>query len=133
MSARYAPGSRWNQLELKRYTYRDNNRSYGVFGCSCGAEKVMAVANVVRGSSKSCGDRERHPRKPFTHGTRYGYAVRHCNCPECMALAPKVKAEKADYEQRVRRVARQERRINDAVRSYYRNRRNFTPLSGPER
>lgn len=36
-------------------------RSYCICKCSCGADREVVFSNLVRGNTKTCGDRKKHP------------------------------------------------------------------------
>lgn len=71
-------GQRFGSLTAVRFTESRNNVSYWLFRCDCGCEKEIALNNVLRGKTKSCGmagrghsRSKKGPRRDLT-GERFG-------------------------------------------------------------
>ena len=48
-------GKRWGRLVAVQFMYVENNKSYWLFQCDCGNQKVIAASDVKHSGTRSCG------------------------------------------------------------------------------
>jgi DNA-directed RNA polymerase beta subunit len=63
-------GDKFNKLTALRHERSDAKRSFWVFVCDCGTEKVLRTSEVKSGSTKSCGCYRNDPNASWRFSNR---------------------------------------------------------------